>query len=88
MGGGGTRIQWRKDADKMNVGYLVLGLIFASLAAIFAYMITYEEYRHHYPDGNQAGWMSLRVAFYAFLIFAIITVLITLVMPSILKPQT
>jgi ferric iron reductase protein FhuF len=72
----------------MNVGYLVMGFIFAFLAAIFAYMISYEEYRHHYPVGNQAARMSLWAAFYAFLIFAIITILIILVMPAIFKTQT
>ncbi len=45
----------------MRVG-LVLWLPFSLLAAVMAYLITYEEYRRHFPDRRRAILESVKTA--------------------------
>jgi len=50
---------------------LILGSIFGALAAAAAYLITYQEYIHHFPDKGRPRKMALRMALVAFLFFVI-----------------
>ena len=50
---------------------LLLGSIFGALAAAAAFLITYQEYTHHFPDKARPRQMALRMALVAFLFFVI-----------------
>ncbi|HAV41471.1 MAG: hypothetical protein WC524_09440 [Candidatus Aminicenantales bacterium] len=51
-------------------------LIFSPVAGLSAYLITYAEYRRHFPeDIKRARRMSLQFALAAFIFFFIIIVL-------------
>jgi hypothetical protein len=52
--------------------FLVIGLIFAPLAALMAFLITYEEYSHHYSRRRPALLHGLRAALFAFVIFLVV----------------
>ncbi len=48
---------------------LVVGL-FSPVAGAMAYLITFEEYRHHFPDVRRARAEAMRSALLAFGLFA------------------
>jgi hypothetical protein len=48
---------------------LILGSIFGILAGASAYLITYQEYIHHFPDKIRPRKMALRMAIVAFFFF-------------------
>jgi hypothetical protein len=51
----------------------VVGVTLAPLAAIMAYIITYQEYQHHYPDSGTPRRMALQTAVYTFVFFVILS---------------
>jgi hypothetical protein len=55
---------------------LILALIFGSIAGLMANLITYEEYKKHFPGGHRAKLESLKTALVAFLFFTGIPALI------------
>jgi len=55
-----------------------IGILFAPLAAIMTYLITYGEYQHHYSDNKEPRKIALEAALGTFAIFLIISVLIGL----------
>ena len=55
----------------MRVG-LVLWVPFSVLAAVMAYLITYEEYRRHFPDRRRAISESVQTAAVTLLFFLIV----------------
>jgi len=52
----------------MRIG-LVLWLPFSLIAAVMSYVITYEEYRRHFPDRRRAVVESARMAAVTLLFF-------------------
>jgi hypothetical protein len=55
---------------------VIFALIFSPVAALSAYLITYAEYRRHFPeDIKRARRISLQFALSAFIFFFIIIVL-------------
>jgi hypothetical protein len=60
---------------------LMIGAGFGVLGAAMAYLITYEEYSHHFVDRRQARLMSLRtsvVSFFALLIISLAAIWVLL----------
>lgn len=55
--------------------------IFCPIAGTMAYLITFEEYRRHFPDKRRAGREAFRAAIFAFGIFAVLGCITALVMP-------
>jgi hypothetical protein len=58
---------------------LVLSLIFSPLAAVMAFLITYDEYRKHSPDRRpalRAAWRTAALTFAVFLSLSIAAVLV------------
>jgi ABC-type enterochelin transport system permease subunit len=47
--------------DLVRAG-LVIGLIFSPIAAVMAFLITYQEFQHHYPDRARALRHAAHVA--------------------------
>jgi len=59
---------------------MVLWALFCPIAAAMAYLITYEEYRRHFPDRKRAARESLTTAGFTLLVFAVLGVLATVLM--------
>jgi hypothetical protein len=54
----------------------VLSLIFCPLAALCAFLITFDEYSHHYPNKRKPFQLALEAAIYTFIFFLFISLLI------------
>jgi hypothetical protein len=54
---------------------LSLGLIFGPLAGLMAFLIAYEEYRHHFLDRRRAIRASLEVGVTTLLVFLALSAL-------------
>jgi len=51
----------------------VIGAIYSLLAALIAYIITYQEYIRHFPDNRVPRKMALRAAVAAFVFFMLLS---------------
>lgn len=52
---------------------LVLALVLSPIAALMSYLITYQEYAHHFPDKRNVHWISLKTALATWLFFVVLT---------------
>lgn len=57
---------------------LVIGLVFGSLAALMAYLITYKEWEHHYPSPKIPRRMAIETAIFTLLFFLGVTLVLAL----------
>jgi len=55
--------------------FILIGCVFSPLAALAAFLITYEEWSHHYTSGKEPLRHAIEAAVVAFLIFMVLTVL-------------
>jgi ABC-type spermidine/putrescine transport system permease subunit I len=55
---------------------LMIGLIFSPLAAAMAYLITYEEYRHHGFGQRELIARSLQMAGFTLVVFLVVAVVL------------
>ena len=53
-------------------GLLVLTVAFSILGAVAAFLITYQEWSHHYPEGREAFRMGMEAAIVAFLALGVL----------------
>ncbi len=53
----------------------VIGLMFSPLAAVMAFVITYEEYAHHYAGGRKPLRLAAQAAAITFVVFVSLAVL-------------
>jgi len=58
--------------------FLAIGGVFGFLAALMAYLITYNEYMHHYPTKKEPRKMALEAAILAFLFFFLLSAFVGL----------
>jgi len=58
---------------------LIIGIIFGSLGAICAYLITYKEWQHHYPSPEIPRKMALETAIFTFIFFLMLMIVAGLV---------
>jgi hypothetical protein len=75
--------------DEMNLMILaiVIGCAFGPLAAIFAFLVTYQEYHRHYPKYSKIPIMlGLKSAATALIVVAIVTFLAGYFLPRLI-PQ-
>jgi hypothetical protein len=70
--------------DGLRIG-LAVGLILAPLAGCAAFLIVYEEYRHHYPGRGPAIRMSLQVGLSTFVVFLVLSVMAGILAISIAR---
>ena len=52
--------------------FVVLGIMFAPLAGLCAFVITFNEYVHHFPDRKKAVRLAAKTGFAAFLFFSVL----------------
>jgi len=60
----------------MNAGLYLIFLPFALIAAIMAYLITYNEYMHHYTTKKEPRKMALESAIFTLIFFTVMGVFI------------
>ncbi|MBE3559975.1 MAG: hypothetical protein IMW89_12215 [Ktedonobacteraceae bacterium] len=48
---------------------LAIGAIFGSIGSLMAFLITYDEYSHHYLSRREPLLAGLQTALFAFLVF-------------------
>ena len=58
-----------------------IAAILSLLASVMAFLITYEEYKHHYPDKRKVFQASLEAAIFTFVVFLALGFLLGLVLP-------
>ncbi len=64
---------------------LILSFIFAPLAALSSYLITYAEYKRHFPeDLRRARRLSLNFSLVTFIFFAVLIFLAVLLINKFL----
>jgi len=63
----------------------VFGLVFGLLASIIAFGITWHEWQKHKFSGTKLWNESLFAGAFAFVFFALLSLVLALVLPSIVK---
>ena len=64
---------------------VILWIIFSPIAALMAYLITYAEYSHHYPDRGPVIREALRTAIVTLLVFLVLGIAVSFILPLISK---
>ena len=59
----------------LNPVFLIIWLIGSPLAALCAFLITYGEYAHHYPDRKKPLKIAIEAAVFTLIVFVILGVL-------------
>jgi len=67
------------------VSIMIVWIIFSPIAALMAYLITYAEYSHHYPDRGPVIREAVRAAIVTFLFFLVLGIAVSFILPGILK---
>lgn len=63
---------------------ILAGVLFSLLAALCAFVITYEEYRKHLPEKRRARLIAFRIGLVAFIFFMLFILLFAVLSPKIL----
>jgi hypothetical protein len=58
-----------------------IAAILSLLAAIMAFLITYEEYKRHYPDKRRVLKKALETAIFTFVFFLFLGLLLAIILP-------
>jgi hypothetical protein len=70
---------------QFNPVALVVGLVFGPLAALSAYLITYGEYQHHYPDKKMPRKLASEAAVGTLFFFLVLSVIIGFFLENMFK---
>lgn len=62
---------------------LFIGSMFGFLGAVMAYLITYNEYLHHYPDKREPRRIALRTGIFTFIFFVALSTLLAYIFAKI-----
>lgn len=54
----------------------IISLTFSLIGAVMAFLITYEEYAHHYADKKRPFRHAMQTAIFTFIVFFILAVLV------------
>ena len=71
----------------MELRHIVLSIavILSPLAAIMAFVITYEESRHHYPEKGKVRKKALEAAIFTLAFFLVLGSLLAIILPFCLE---
>jgi len=59
---------------------VVIGLVFAPLASLMVFMITYNEYSHHYSDKKRPLKLAMESALFTLVFFLLLSFFIGFVL--------
>jgi hypothetical protein len=65
-------------------GAALIGLLFSPLAGLMAFLITYQEYSHHFPDRGAALRRALEAGIVAALFFGALSLGLALLLPYLI----
>jgi len=67
----------------MGLAIAIFGIAvtFSLLAAVMAFLITYEEYRHHYLDKQTVLKTALNAAGFTLVVFLALGLLLSVILP-------
>jgi len=65
----------------------VIGLVFSPLASAMAFLITYGEYVHHYPDKRQPVKLATQAASATLIFFVVLSFVAGFVVQNIASSQ-
>jgi hypothetical protein len=57
----------------MNYGLYFILLPFTLIGSVMAYLITYNEYVHHYPTKKEPRKTALEAAIFTFIVFSVLS---------------
>ena len=68
----------------MGLTYAIfsIAVILSLLGAAMAFLITYEEYVHHYPSKREVWKKALEAAGFTFVFFLVLGLLLAIMLPS------
>ena len=70
--------------NRMNNIVLLIGAIFSPIAALMAFIITYEEYKHHFPEFKISVKKALGISLITLLVFLVLSFLISIIINKII----
>lgn len=56
--------------------FLVIGLVFSPIGGLMVFLITYEEFRHHYANWRQPFRLALQDGVVAFIVLIVVSIVI------------
>ncbi len=62
---------------KLDLIPMLIGLMLCPIAAAMAFLITYEEYSHHYTDKKRPLRLAFEAAIFTFILFGILSLLVS-----------
>ena len=62
---------------KLDFIPILIGLMLCPIAAAMAFLITYEEYSHHYTDKTKPLKLAFEAAILTFIVFGILSLLVS-----------
>lgn len=69
----------------MVVALFFISVVFSILAAVMAYLITYQEYKHHYNDKEDVKKTALRAGGFTFSLFLFLGMILAILLPVFLR---
>jgi hypothetical protein len=66
----------------MNLGIYLFFFPFVFIAAIMAYLITYNEWMHHYPTKKEPRKYAWEAAIFTFIFFAVMMTFVIYVLTN------
>ena len=64
---------------------ILIGIIYAPIAAFMAFLITYGEYKRHFKDKRKSIQMAIETASVTFIFFILLSVIICWLLGKFLK---
>jgi hypothetical protein len=66
---------------------ILIGLVFSPLASAIAFLITYGEYTHHYPDKRKPVKLAIQAAWVTFVFFIVLALVVGFVLENMIGSQ-
>jgi len=66
---------------------LAISLVFSPFASIMAYLITYSEYTHHYPDKRKPVKLAIQAALATFAFFMVLALVVGFLLENMIGSQ-
>jgi hypothetical protein len=69
----------------MDTLFIGIGIVFGILAGLVAFLITLNEWSHHYQTRREPIALALRAGLFAFAVFFLISAALGFAMPFVLR---
>jgi len=66
---------------KLTIAIFCIAAILSPLAAVMAFLITYEEYAHHYHNKPDVFKAAIKTACFTFLFFLVLGLTLAIILP-------